>query len=188
MFNFVCGYCKHVFSGYDSSIINVSEVMGCPNCGLSVRKADCDILVRPSSERYRDLDAVMSSSWFHFTFVDDWFNVVTGKGQLTPAVHVGTFDAAVERGRDAINYYDTPTNDLYEIRFKPGTKFDDLIHSDKENRWEERASDLPYDAARYVNKYESPGSISIICDPRVLEVVAVHNLPALTTPGQLATV
>lgn len=120
--------------------------------------------------RYSDVRQLTNPdrTWWHGTAKADWGNAVPDNVY----VHVGSkgsarFIAPAERG-----YF-------YRVRLKPHAVFDPHIYID-ENDWP--MWDVDYDAlsrgvaARYVNKVEVPGSISVLVLHGDLEVLYCEDV------------
>lgn len=160
---------------------------------------ELDVHVIPSSVQFLDSDVTRETVWFHSTAVENWDvevstvrpTFVCGSNEMlsVPYVHVGTLDAAMERFNDSTN----GSGWLYEIRIKDEAVLAGEVYEDQ-NDWEAWVRTGFFegvledkkrcDVIRYVNRWESVGSISLITDPRFIEVVKVsplkkdHVLPA----------
>ena len=152
---------------------------------------DLEVHVIPSSVQFLDADVVRQAVWYHATAVENWEEKVSivrptyvcGSNEMlsVPYIHVGTFDAAMERFNDSIG----GSGWLYEIRIKDEAVLAEEVYEDS-NDWEKWVRTGFFegvledrkqcDAIRYVNRWESVGSISLIMDPRFIEVVKVSPL------------
>jgi hypothetical protein len=187
---FRCGNCgNHIeksaerFSSYWLEV----PVLACKTCGDA--QAGC-ITVAPSSAHLLQPAAVKESIWYHATYVEDWFEKVsTGHGMKREAgdflyIHVGNEDAS--RDLADSKYFTHPVEDerimLYQLKVKTDAELADHIFSDIETWWdyssvtEETRKAIGGDAVRYLNRWESPGSISLLVDARQLELVSVEQL------------
>lgn len=152
---------------------------------------ELDVRILPSSVQFLDVGTTRETVWFHSTKVENWSEEVSklrptfvcGSNEMpsVPYVHVGTFDAAMTRFEDTKG----ESGWLYEIRIKDDAFIAEEVYEDR-NDWEQfvRAGFFEgflgdkkkCDVLRYVNRWESVGSISLIMDPRFMEVVKVSPL------------
>lgn len=155
-----------------------------------------DLLVVPSSHHLLNAENAKDVIWYHATNVVNWLETVqsgaesdffgTDAGDV-PYVHVGTKGAATDRGVEL--YADT--EDLYieqdqtiqgafmyAVKLKEDAVISSQISADT-NNWfffvnSKTQAQMGADAIRYVNRWESCGSISMLVDPRALELVSVE--------------
>lgn len=149
-----------------------------------------DVSVQHDSIPLLDKTVAKTASWFHATIVDDWHEKVSTGFEMydgeIPYVHVGNLSAAMDMANH--RYFEQEkfaTVDLYEITLMEDAVLSDTVCDDG-NFWynhitERTREDLGGDAIRYVNKWESIGSISLLVDPRKIKVTKVTELvdPAL---------
>ena len=187
---FRCGNCgNHIeksaerFSSYWQEV----PVLACETCGDA--QAGC-ITVAPSSAHLLQKTAVKESVWYHATYVEDWFEKVsTGHGMKRETgdflyIHVGTEDAS--RDLADSKYFTHPRDGerimLYKLKVKSDAVLAPSILNDIETWWDyssvtaETNTAIGGDAVRYLNRWESPGSISLLVDARMLELVNVEEL------------
>jgi hypothetical protein len=161
------------------------------------------ITVTPSSAHLLSQDAVRETVWFHATYVEDWFEKIsTGHGMEREDgdflyVHVGSEDAARDIAKykyfDGYSFSDEPIVMLYQVKLKTGAKLSSRVVNDNET-WRDFGSvvegskeAIGGDAVRYLNRWESPGSISLLVDARQLELVGVEQIhnPRFNLPSEL---
>jgi hypothetical protein len=160
-------------------------------CGEESMVDELDVHIIPSSVGFLNADVTRNTSWFHSTKVENWDEEVSklrptfvcGSNEMlsVPYVHLGTLDAAMTRFEDT----KAETGWLYEIRIRDEAVIADEVYEDR-NDWEQYVrtgffegvleDKKKCDAIRYINRWESVGSISLIMDPRFIEVVAVSSL------------
>jgi hypothetical protein len=196
---FRCGACgNHIeksaerFSSYWQDV----PMLACNVCGGS--QTGC-ITVTPSSAHLLQVEAVKESIWYHATYVDDWFEKVsTGHGMKRETgdflyIHVGSENAS----RDLANskYFTHPRDGekirLYQLKVKSDAILAVPIYNDIETWWDyssvtaETKAAIGGDVVRYLNRWESPGSISLLVDARMLELVSVEELrdPKVLSPA-----
>lgn len=84
-----------------------------------------------------------------------------------PIVHVGSRYSAEQRAAHMGTY-----DNLFKLRISPEATIDPEIWEDQEDSWEVAMVDYEYDVTRYVNMWESPGSISLLVKPTVIDLVS----------------
>lgn len=148
------------------------------------------ITVLPTSAHLLDLEAVRGALWFHATYVEDWFQKVsTGHGMKCEAgdfmyLHVGSEEAS--RDLADSKYFTHPREGerimLHQLKLKAEAVLADPIFCDIETWWdyssvtEETWKVFGGDVVRYLNRWEAPGSISLLVDARQVELVSVEEL------------
>jgi hypothetical protein len=163
-------------------------LLKCTTCEDGFQKGS--VTVVPSSAFLLDVENVRKTSWFHATCVDDWFEKVSsGHGMEKETgdflyIHVGSEEAARDIAED--KYFRNPRDgeriSLYELRLVTDLALSPLILNDGETWWDyssvtaETRAAVGGDAARYLNRWESPGSISLLIDARKLELVSVREI------------
>lgn len=172
----------------DSPIFHEVPLVECDTCPGEVQQGS--ITVVPDSVQFLQASAVKDVVWYHATYVDDWFNrVSTGQGMEGEDgdflyIHVGSEQAARDIARD--KYFSAYGGDLdvslYQVRLKadavlsPRVVNDDETWRDFSSVTDETAEAMGGDAVRYLNRWEAPGSISLLVDARQLEFVSVSIL------------
>lgn len=158
------------------------------SCGEELEITDVDVKVIPSSIPLLESSIAKESVWFHSTNVKNWdveilkaqptrTGGISDNGMSVPYAHVGTREAALERFSDRKE----SNGWLYEIRLKESARVSDLVYEDTSDwdfwvRTGYYEDDMLCDAIRYINRWESVGSISMLIDPRVMEIVSVTPL------------
>lgn len=126
------------------------------------------------------------SAWFHATTNPNWHETVTTATPI-PFVHVGTRRAALHRSYQ-MSRIETWKKDpwfLYKLELTPDAPLHPEVNSDH-NEYAPRfvghfdendMKRMSYSSVtRYINDYESIGSISLIADPRFLKVVSMEPI------------
>jgi hypothetical protein len=154
----------------------------CERCG----DVEGRISVLPDSSHLLDLQTAMESTWYHATCVDDWYEKIqSGSGMKKHQgkflyIHAGTEAAARDIAED--RYFKTPAPGekivLNELILRPETILMERMVDDHET-WEgfhsvtkKSTEAISNDGFRYVNRWESPGAISILVDARKVALVA----------------
>lgn len=152
------------------------------------------ITVIPESSSLLQAEVARDTIWFHTTYVENWFEKVsTGQGMEEGRedgdflfVHVGSEAAALDNAHykyfDGYSSSDEPTVMLYQVRLKADAVLSARVVNDNET-WRDFDSvvegskeAIGGDAVRYLNRWESPGSISLLVDARQLELVSVQQI------------
>lgn len=165
------------------SFDNYGKTFNCPSCtsiiDWSVGFVPYTVEVTPEdAEQLISKEAVKNQSWFHATTVPNWGEEIMDAGVY---IHAGSETAAKERVK-AVQHY-TPSSEyyIYELRLKNSTKVADDIYYD-DNDWPEvinptagpkRDAIDKTKVNRYVNVWESAGTVSLLSDPRLFEIVGM---------------
>lgn len=142
----------------------------CKGCGKKVWIENSSPMVEPDSAPFLDKKGVMTAEWYHATNRAEWMNDLMQDEKHIPLVHIGTEASAMARATQ--EHY----THLYSVRLKPRTSVYEKIVMDN-NQWpvyvtSQRPYRMPSHAVRYLNVWENPGSISLLIDPRRIEVVS----------------
>lgn len=131
------------------------------------------------NSKFFDDSLTLGSSWYHATSRENWLDTLQACDDdwFIPLVHVGTVEAATDRMKF---YRWVPKVYMYKVRLKTGTVLNTEVFEDEDN-WPETPDDLwdGSEAFRYVNGFESVGSVSLLVNPRqlILEDVRVFEGP-----------
>lgn len=184
---FVCMSCDAPLSkSWEKALLNGLDDYQCL-CGEDSQVDELDIHILPSSVQFLDARVTRESVWYHSTAVQNWDEEVSklrptfvcGGNEMpsVPYVHVETLESAMTRFNDA----GADAGWLYRIRIKEEAVLAGEVYEDQ-NDWEQWVRTGFFeerkqcDVIRYVNRWESVGSISLIMDPRFLEVVKLSPL------------
>lgn len=146
----------------------------CKECGslevgFRVREKDKSILSNPEESLQR--------TWFHATDNPDWMECVT-EAEVT--VHIGSYEAALSA---AIERSLCESSYVFELKLLDTTSIAPWVCPDVVNLWNEEVDEftenLEHDFINYVNLYESPGSISMIGDPKKLVIIGMTKVVPL---------
>lgn len=164
----------------------------CRSCGAFISYTISGLSVRADNAHFLDVAEVRKASWFHATLRSDWMgDLAQTNAQVQSAgvtkddqfmAHVGTLDAALARLIDAMKFKDADTvGYVYELRIKDSADIHDLIYDDENEtapQWAHECTSKGYskDVTRYVNRYESIGSISLLINSDAFEVVSVCEI------------
>lgn len=154
-----------------ASIDQVNELIGndwvwC-ECGERYDLVDAKIRVEPGTESHRFIDPkeVTKAVWYHATAQEDWLE----KGDPFQ-VHVGLEAAAFDRALSILAPHSASAKPfyLYEVSLDADATVDSEISAEGENYEISGAGDG--DVIRYVNRYEAPGTVSLLLNSSKLKV------------------
>lgn len=173
-------------------------------CGQPI--TDYSLIVRIQKDSAKYLDAVTAGNaiWYHTTLAEDWMEQLeTGEAEyaelfdipdprlVSAMVHLGdhssALDRAIDLSRDILSNYDpkdltiAPGFFLYAVRILPETEIDENVQPDENEDapcFNVDCEQMGYSSGvtRYVNMYESPGSISLLANRRRIEIVSKERL------------
>jgi hypothetical protein len=143
--------------------------------------------LKPGEERFFEKEAVLESEWYHYTAQGDhWESFLAPGNPKAKMIHLGSEDAALHRRsstRGAIR--GTEALRVYKVRLKQDAVVADNILQD--DPFNDRTAPLVADGGiqkgilmsgvtRYVNDYEDPGSMSLMVNPELIEIVDLTEL------------
>lgn len=146
---------------------------------FSIRNTKLKVL--PTAVPLMSEDVTKQTIWYHATKVRNWHEAVSEAGIY---VHAGSREAALERAADKffLNRKKMERHKIYlwELSINPDAVIADVILSD-ENQWPKEVTfctreHLGGDVQRYLNRWESTGSISILADPRAFKAIRVKTV------------
>lgn len=141
---------------------------------------DIDVWVHPSSVELLDKETAQKTTWFHTTSIEHWEVKILEHEKRIPYVHAGTLEAALDRFEHQKNSYGW----VYELQLSDDCILADEVYEDHD-RWDYSVQEgfterdgIVKHAIRYINRWESVGSISILLDPRRMKVVGKRKIGA----------
>ena len=169
----MCSGCNQYISKYQESAFRRMLRVDCANCGITLDECNMEVHMLPTSAKFKRVQEVRKSEWYHATAVENWFEEVPDD----VPIHIGTSAAAMMRWRDINSSSKRPEAGwLYRLRIKPSIPImrgfgpDDYIDSTYlDSRYSDRV-------IRYVNIVESVGSVSLLTRKHHFEVVSVKGL------------
>lgn len=187
--SFACEECgTHASRAEEERAIThgLAETIYCMSCESIQEIA---VTVEPKSVHLLNESNAKTQIWYHATNVEDWFTKVTTGYKMLDGefiyAHVGTEEAARDIAK--AKYFDYGVSEevyLYQVTLCEETSVADYI-SDDEMIWdgfdvahEESIEAAGADAVRYLNRWEAPGSISLLVNASMLEFVAVETITA----------
>ena len=161
-----CPNCKNYFSKSQEQTFRSVYSMRCETCERTLSEFDVEVHVIPSSVKHLKVGAVRDSYWWHSTSFPRWSREVPSD----LPIHLGTKNAAMRRWNDTGGDAGVKGR-LYKVKLAPKVPIlrkvvqDDHIDDQYLGNW---YSDT---VVRYVNLFESIGSISLITRRDHFEVV-----------------
>lgn len=206
-----CGSCRHEWSATAQWLESFSQALvGCPVCNTDCRGEDRpDFCADPEDPMHRD-SAVRGCYWYHSSTHETWpdrnfdpaarlteetkqrmeemgsgFGAVDrwAKQQKTKALHLGTYEAAIESMLRRMNDQGDSSNQfyLYRVVLEPDCVIEPGIHHEPTN-WVGDAYLLDTcspgtNVLRYANVHEDPSSVSLAIDTSAVRAVQRTPIP-----------
>lgn len=143
-----CAYCEHISYQQNSTF-------------------GYQIALLYAEQEKLDIQNALSTVWFHATERNNWQSYVQSNETL---VHLGSEMAALDRMSDLRSWsYDPQQITLFSVRLRPSATIDPQIYLDEDAN--ELTQDMAYDVVRYVNAWESIGSVSLVAKSSCFEIV-----------------
>lgn len=176
---YACPSCGYQLSNEESVLVGRDDSTVC-SCGAKWQPKEMVVKVTEASLPFFDDKHTRETIWFHASRKKNWLDEVLASYDI-PVVHLGTREAALARVADyqyANNVLEQDDNAewfLYEVRLQDGLLSPRV--------WEDVDTAFPYtvselidskmasDFVRYVNRYETPGTISLLANPECITVV-----------------
>ncbi|WP_148310127.1 hypothetical protein [Nocardia otitidiscaviarum] len=204
--NCECGQRSLVTAAHYHEQSTVDALAPCQHCGRDIHYGTYVTAIRDTADPSLSNEAVNTLAWYHTSTQADWpsssFAQTRAKelqslreilpGQLdsivdretTLALHVGTYEAAIENMLRRMRYQDDHDRTFYlhrvTLRLKPneiepGYRDENDAPASRLSVNDLRSAD--YLAVRYLNVHESPGSLSLAIDPTAIEAIQSVALP-----------
>lgn len=185
-----CPYCKSHFLRKQETQLMTNYWAKCLRCLSSVDTDSTELSILPTYSQFIHKKSVFDRVWYHATDVEEWeqglkdssdLMFVPGSGHVDRPetrryfAHVGSQETAVRRSMDlgGLKY-------MYKVMMIPGQEVSRRIFADI-NWWptvlnESAEFDQFTEINRYVNRYEIPGSISLLVAYGSFKVVDRYEL------------
>lgn len=140
------------------------------HCECGTRLTLYDLVIVPTDSAVERMRVSPSSfRWYHATQVPDWHNTVVMAGA---SVHVGEHTTSRDIALAAWYHEKEPQPFwMYEVEIDPEAPVSPRVYRDMNDDMI-----FPPDAVcRYVNRWESPGSLSLYLPAKFVKVVEVHK-------------
>lgn len=185
--SFACAECgTHPTREQETRIIaeGFPKEMHCVECD-SLRAIQ--VTVCPKSVHLLDETEARSMVWYHATNVADWHEKVSTGYEMEDGefvfAHIGTKEAARDIATSKYFRYDKKAEVyLYQITLKETATLasyiadDETVWSDFEIADKTSLAAAKADAVRYLNRWEAPGSISLLVNASMLEFKSVKRI------------
>lgn len=170
--NISCYNCGFEFSDNTMSFLLCGSTSARCDCGTKNTIDNVAVGFISGAEQRSTEDGAKSHDWFHATTVDNWFEKAT---ELNLDVHIGQQGAAFDRLRQVNelveNYDEFTVMNLWTVRVSRVAKIHRELQNDVEDSWDSTKGV----SSIYMNRWESPGSVSLYVPASVLSVVS-HRL------------
>lgn len=169
--HYVCSQCDNVLTiAVEESISDGRRVL-CQMCGCDINVLDTNVILDEQySHVHNDVKRVKNMRWYHISEYDEGCMDFDTENTM----HIGRLSSleALVRQRTVWNTGWEPFF-IYELRIKDNTLLGDTILRDNDD-WYDVEGDIYYGCADgyvYVNRFESPGSISVLLKRNCVELV-----------------
>lgn len=171
-----CRDCNEYLNKQEALLVEVADTPVLElSCGHIAEVEDYvwtdNVAVQREATRFLNVDTVKNSEWFHSTNITDWHEKVLDNNTL---IHLGTEEAALSRA-----YYISRMSNsdmmMYCVKLKKNIQINDYIILD-EDEWDFNYLINRHKVNRYLNMYESIGSISLLLHPSLFEVVETYYI------------
>lgn len=154
------------------------DVVKCPECNAVLRERSVVVPLHPDAAWALSLEDCKSATFYHYTTYEEWpaFKDFYGPKLTVHGnfyAHVGSLTAALDRA-SALGYPDrvfVPEGQVFEVRVASGARWSPDIAEDNASLHDVECGPEDYEVIRYLNKFESPGHISLAVSNDVIEVV-----------------
>ena len=185
--NLICPRCHyHLTKQDEDAILYRWYSVDCKSCDLHMDAYMNvpDVVLDRSCYSLKSVGTAKANTWWHYTSSsENWLNEVIDAGVW---VHIGTKESALAMKR--IRYITDAQVEtrMFRLKIDPSIIMSHVIYRDDNSwpvdLWDTEMVDQPrigrgVSAIRYVNKYESPGQISLMIDPRFLLTVSQEVYP-----------
>lgn len=169
--HFACSRCKTMFAKTIENNHYENRHFICARCGFAQYSWRADLIM---DNNYRHIDenvqAVKDMSWYHISELDEPCMEFESENTM----HIGQLESLRDliRQRTAWNTGWEPFC-VYELRIRQDADIYHTITADV-NDWRNEEDDIFYglaDGFVYVNRYEAPGSVSLIIKRNCVELV-----------------
>jgi hypothetical protein len=157
----------------------------CPVCENKIITYDLPVKLLERDRVFADATVLPQRNWYHATLRADWHE--DAAAAFVP-VHIGSYNSALMRSRDLrdLDGWGHPEDTvwtIYELTLKPEATYMEHVFEDSDSVWPDNFEDFILatngrSVVRYLNNYEDPGSISLLADASVLQVVSVKQIKA----------
>jgi len=184
--NYYCLDCNEQFPKSDD-FKTPSWRKKCQQCGEVSEDGVAGHVLKPGDERFFEKEAVLESEWYHYTAHGaDWEAFLEPGNPKAKLVHLGSKESALDRkSHTRLARSGSEELRLYRVRLKPGAVVAENILQD--DPFNAKSAPLVSEGGvqkgilmggvtRYLNAYEDPGSMSLMVNPELIEIVDMTEL------------
>lgn len=178
-----CNKCDNHVSKKVEKTLLAEYVAECAGCGGVLFADDVPVKILPRYQNMLNAREIGRLTWWHATQSPGWVESLVeyhDSDRLAPYVHVGSKESACalaemsDRRPNQVWYMNQIKLDVR--RFKVSAKvFEDQNYWPEDHKDVEAFKDFS-EITRYVNRYEIPGSVSLLVDYRSVKVEKVYRL------------
>lgn len=179
---FACPSCgTSATKSQDRRLVGGDDLITCQICSKKYHVETAEMRVLAKSHPFMSAEIVRNATWYHATVIPNWHEAVS---EASVYVHAGSREAALERATHEFFPLGKKVTDrtiyLWELSINSDAVItDDVLNDD--NKWPSKVSDcsrehLGGDVQRYLNRWESPGSISLLANPKAFNPVSVKKV------------
>jgi hypothetical protein len=212
-----CGFCDHEWRVTSEWLDRFNQGdEGCPLCGTDCQVEKRPNFWAAQDDPSFDDSLVRKIHWYHTSTHANWpdrtFDPSAGlteitkrrmrnigpddralerwaESQKTKALHVGTYEAAIENMLRRMNRQDGAEDQffLYRVRLKSNVVIESGVHAEPTNFvGDVQLAEIVapgIDAYRYVNTHEDPSSVSLAISLNAIQAVQSIPIPLAVDPG-----
>lgn len=183
-----CCKCGNHFSITEQERLLNNYGVDCSKCDHREDEMEAGVTIHPDYFDFLKKDNLRANDrvWYHATTRENWYDSLESYAFTTerdPLVHIGSKATALDRARQMAKIW-RGEGWLHTVKILPYAEISNFVVEDM-NYWPERAHEIGRgdfkkftSVTRYLNRYEEPGSISLLVDYRVIRVVDTVRLPA----------
>lgn len=174
---------NYITNSLAEKVIHNHETKTAPKCNHCNDKLELELMgvdLRYTEQKFLNPDNVKKTSWYHITTHPNWHDSITENEDphLTPMVHVGSKEAALDRLKD-LRKWRSNENEyyLYEVKLTSDANINPNILNDENElapsnvAQANKTKGFNSGVNRYVNLYEAPGTISLCANPQQLTLI-----------------
>lgn len=167
-----------LLDGGETDALNYVE---CKPCGEFFNADEAEVQLQSETVPLLEIPTVYDTEWFHISNSASWIEDITQDEGCIPFIHAGNKQSALDRYDGA---YKGKTAYLYKFKISSIASIGSVVYEDH-NDWPYEV-DYPLtltddvtgdaiDGFRYVNRWEAPGFISLLLDPRLIVDVIMEE-------------
>lgn len=200
-----CGRTSRVPADVYWQRLSIDALAPCEHCGEDIHFGSLVTALRDPDDPALSDDNVANLAWYHTSTFSDWpsseYAALVGprfqklvrimppdaldrfrNGELAKALHVGTYESAIENMLRRMRDQDDANSQFYLHRVSLDLTPQDINVGFRDENHED-ANQLSLDelgslrAVRYLNVREAPGSISVAINPTAIDTIQTLALP-----------